>query len=568
MNKKKTLLLFLIIALAAFFRFTGINWDQNAHLHPDERFLTMVATSITWPSSISEYFDTSLSPANPHNKGFSFYVYGTYPLYLTKAVAQFVRMDTYEGITLVGRFLSGIMDLFTLLFVFLITRLLVSRDNEETKRGSLAPYLAAFLYAVMVLPIQLSHFFTVDPYAILFLTVALFRLLKGRIDAPLGIAVGLAIGAKISSVLILPIIAIAFLITWPWKASRNDFWNNAWNHVRSGALFGMACVATIRIVYPYLFQGWALNPAVLTNWKELKAFDGPLTTFPPALQWIGVPFTQPLLDMIVWGLGIPLGLIAFASIVFFGLRITTIGLRKRAQKSDALYGIGILFLWIVLVVAYQSLQFAKAMRYLYPIYPALAVLIAQFLAKLSSHSFIRLFVYSLIGLFMIWPLAFVSIYTRPHTRVAASDWIYTNIPIGKIIAWEHWDDPLPLARGTNNITLYQTIQLAMYDPDSETKWKKLTQELAQADFLLLSSNRVYGGTLHAKNRYPFTNRYYDLLFSGALGFEKVAEFTSRPGIFVDDNAEESFTVYDHPKVTIFTNKARLTADQLYEHIIR
>ena len=83
--------------------------------------------------------------------------------------------------------------------------------------------------------------------------------------------------------------------------------------------------------------------------------------------------------------------------------------------------------------------------------------------------------------------------------------------------------------------------------------------------------------------YPITYKYYEKLFDGSLGFEKMAEFSSRPNIhlpfikicltpplarygivayktqecklpgisFVDDYADEMFTVYDHPKVIIF-----------------
>ena len=59
-----------------------------------------------------------------------------------------------------------------------------------------------------------------------------------------------------------------------------------------------------------------------------------------------------------------------------------------------------------------------------------------------------------------------------------------------------------------------------------------------------------------------TTRYYDLLFQGELGFELVQEFPSRPRLgpveFNDDDADESFTVYDHPKPIVFKKVATLT----------
>jgi hypothetical protein len=40
-------LLILILLAGVYFRFTGVNWDDGTHLHPDERFLTMVESSLS-----------------------------------------------------------------------------------------------------------------------------------------------------------------------------------------------------------------------------------------------------------------------------------------------------------------------------------------------------------------------------------------------------------------------------------------------------------------------------------------------------------------------------------------
>src|SRR5688500_4542005 len=50
---------FLIILLGGVFRFTGVDWDEGHHLHPDERFLSDVLNVIQWPQQdfLKNYFD-------------------------------------------------------------------------------------------------------------------------------------------------------------------------------------------------------------------------------------------------------------------------------------------------------------------------------------------------------------------------------------------------------------------------------------------------------------------------------------------------------------------------------
>src|SRR5215211_3092770 len=46
-----TLSLAVVLIVGAILRFTGQNWDQSHYQHPDERFITMVATTIEWPGT-------------------------------------------------------------------------------------------------------------------------------------------------------------------------------------------------------------------------------------------------------------------------------------------------------------------------------------------------------------------------------------------------------------------------------------------------------------------------------------------------------------------------------------
>ena len=90
------ILLILILLAGAYLRYTGLDWDLNQHLHPDERFLTMVETSIAPVDSLSQYFDTQTSTLNPHNRGYGFYVYGTLPLFIVRYVGEWFGKTGYD----------------------------------------------------------------------------------------------------------------------------------------------------------------------------------------------------------------------------------------------------------------------------------------------------------------------------------------------------------------------------------------------------------------------------------------------------------------------------------------
>ena len=177
-----------------------------------------------------------------------------------------------------------------------------------------------------------------------------------------------------------------------------------------------------------------------------------------------------------------------------------------------------------------------------------------------------------IGSIFIWPLSFMHIYSKPNTRVLASNWINQNIPAGKTLAIEHWDDGLPLFGGQN----YKILTLELYNPDTPYKWQIINQQLAQTDYIIIASNRLYTPLMKLTNCqklpdgrcYTQTAEYYKKLFNGALGFKKVAEFAVYPIIPIlnipinDQTADESFTVYDHPKIMIFKKEIQKTMQNI------
>lgn len=619
MPKKFKLLLVFLIAIT--FRFYGLNWDQSSHLHPDERFLTMVVAAFKQPNSLFQYLDTSSSPLNPANVGFSFFVYGTLPLVLVKVFADLLKLNDYDNLVLVGRFISAVFDMGTLIIVYKIAKS-IAKDSEI--KDNHFPLLAAFLYAISVLPIQLSHYFAVDTFLTFFLSLTfyfLILLVKGLFkdkniiteSAALGVSLGLAIACKISAILLGPIIACAFLLAFLLEIENGKFFKLV---IKLFASSGVALIFTylaLRLFGPYYFSDNNFlsplpNQQYLDNFNMLKAFDNLKTTYPPSLQWIKTqPILYPLRTNIYYGLGIPLGLLALISFLGTSIKFLIVPLasyRNKLKFSLALkvstqylktnFVLFLVCLWIGWQFFYQGTQFSKAMRYFIIIYPFLAILSANLLNKLvyrrnvNRSFFSKVLLYVIYLLLIIYPVAFSSIYKQPLSRVSASKWINQNIPPNSTLANEYWDDPLPIYVKNEGFNSYQSEMLALYDEDTPEKWQKINEQLQKTDYIILSSSRLYGSILSVSERYPLTKKYYTSLFDGSLGFKKVAEFTSRPNIslpfikacitlpgenygylaktvqecslpgisLVDDYTDESFTVYDHPKVIIFKKETR------------
>ena len=140
------LLLVLVLIAATYLRVVGMNWDANQHLHPDERFLTMVETALqvrkcsqpTVPLEacppdqvrwlgLGDYLDTSTSPLNPQNRGYGFFVYGDFPIVVVRYIAEWVGQTGYDQVNLVGRQVSALSDLLTIVLIYIIAARLYGR---------------------------------------------------------------------------------------------------------------------------------------------------------------------------------------------------------------------------------------------------------------------------------------------------------------------------------------------------------------------------------------------------------------------------------------------------------
>ncbi len=586
-----------VLLIAAALRCYNITWDSGKLTHPDERStVAFYAPTMHWPQDWSTALDPRQSTFNPlwdlNGQQRRSYTYGHFPLYLLTITANLVHSlapvaervgaspETVQslatangspGFAYVGRFLMALADTFTVYLVYLIGRRIY---------GQTAGLLAAALSAFTVTQIQLAHFFAVDPISTTFTLLALYgamlmveRRTRGA-AALTGLGAGLAIASKFSALPILAAPVVAVLITtWRKRQDGAIDWTQAVRHL---VLTFAVALIVFALTSPFVFLDWgSFVEAVI---KEQGAMASGRADMPFTRQYRGTtPYLYHIEQQVRWGMGWPLGIVAFLGLGWVLMRT----LLRRARPGEL-----ILLSWIVPYFGITGLFLAKFMRYMVPVVPLFIVMGAGMLCEFRVLGFesrvtggkLRLvpsllairnvLIVVILGWTIFWSLAFVvGVYGTEHSWIVASRWIYEHVPDGSVLASEHWDDDLPLGLPEPGANIgahgYQMVELPMYEDDNESKYNLLRSRLSEADYIILSTNRLYGAIPNLPERYPMSTRYYRLLFAGELGFEKVAEFTTYPRlgpfVFNDDASDESFTVYDHPKPIIFQKVRELSA---------
>ena len=570
------LLLFLALGL----RLYGIDWDDGHLYHADERAILTHTDALNLPpiSDPGVLLDADESPWNPR-----WFPYGTLPLYLLKGVQlatdPVLDMDVWE-LRLAGRAISALADVLTVLTVYLLALRLADRR---------VALLATALTTLAVLHIQLSHFYAVDTLLTLFVTLSLLFAVRvmqegGRKSSILaGASVGLALATKFSAAPLLLPLFLAHALSgqgslrerWPTQAKRL-------------ALALGTGLIVLFLAHPYAFLDAG---RVLADLREQSEMVRGVRDYTFTRQYIGtLPYLHFIPQLTLFGLGLPVGLMAWAGLLFAIGRVVA-----RRRRGELL-----LLAWVLPYLLITGSFQVKFLRYLLPITPLLLLFGAQMLvaaldwAKRHRQALVpwaRASIALVVVFAAFYALAFTSIYSRPHTAVGASEWLTSQgLPDNTTILREHWDDSIP------DLGRYQVEELPLYDPDGPWKTQTLVQGLSRGDYLVLYSSRLYGSIPRLTERYPDSARYYRLLLQGDLGYQLVhfeatypsllgVAFTndtfSRPGMPVPDllaqhrpafltfdlgYADDSFTVFDHPKVLIFENQGRLSEEQL-QHLL-
>ncbi|PID57991.1 hypothetical protein CSB45_04685 [candidate division KSB3 bacterium] len=561
----------LVLAVGFFLRFYGINWALPYVFHPDETRLLYAINDLSWGS-----WDTlDLNP--------DFFAYGSLPIYALKALndlghwlSQEFRQPLFGNFFFLGRVLSAVFGSLTLLVTYRFGCRFFSRRS-----GLLA---AAFL-SFTLLHIQLSHFLTVDVMLTCFVMSAMF--LFGRVAEgknPLrdylsaGIVLGLALAVKVSALPLYGVFLVAHLLA---VMRRKEFVRTQRYPV--SAFWGIFLVALLLSALVFAL----CTPYALLDYKEFSRqlkeqsdMVWGLSQPPYVIQYEGTPaYCYPLQQLLSYSMGLPLGLLTLGGSLYL-LFLTFSGSVKKFFHKISFHGPHqchdstiLLFVWLLPVFLIVGGFKVKFLRYMLPLIPCLCLLGALAVDELlkrfpSRKGLITISVMAVIAFSAYSSLAFLSIYRHEDSRVQASRWIYKHITTGSGLLTELWEFAPLVSVDNHGPNDYHERQLNLYAPDCEQKIRTIAEQLHESEVVVLATRRVYASILRVPERYPLTSNYYKLLFDGSLGFQPVEPFTNAPVLFGitfnDDLADESFSVYDHPKTILFRKTEQLSSNELYE----
>jgi YYY domain-containing protein len=188
-----------------------------------------------------------------------------------------------------------------------------------------------------------------------------------------------------------------------------------------------------------------INPQWWNNMEQIQAQQTPEAFFPPALQWTArAPIIFPLTNMILYGMGLTAGLLAWLAFLW------AVGRISQARPDWLAHALPVF--WIGTYFLFMGTRWVKSIRYFLPLYPFLFLLAGWALVYLWQRSEVK-WQKAAVGLLaavvilpsLLWANAFTEIYRQPVTRVTASAWMFDNIPSGATLLYETAADPSRVA---------------------------------------------------------------------------------------------------------------------------
>lgn len=550
---KPLFLLILITTIGAFLRFYKLDWGNGIFTHPDEYHIIASVNQLFFPNQM-----------HPH-----FFSYGTFTIYLIYLIKQILLYLGYHiqdiNIFLIGRFCSAIFSTLTIIIIYKISRFFMNQ------RFSLVSSLLAALTPGLI---QQAHFTTPESNLIFFMLGTILFIMyfleykKLYFIFTSSIFLGFSLGVKISSIVLLAPLTLSILI-YSFQHKLKPNYSNIIQKKRAiiyseiihkliiilriliiriskfiALIVGNICIIliTFAIIAPFVFidfQGFINN----LQYEGGLAIDS-IPVFYTRQFIHTLPIIFQLNKIFPYALGFPL--------LFLGIEGLFLSLVRINDKR-----------YLILIISFISIfipnvfLFTKWTRFISPIFPFFSIfscLFIEFIFRKNKKISILLLII-LITTTIIWSYAFFSIYLRPDVRIVASSWLEKNLPNNSTIMIEGGNMiDIPLS-GNFNRSSYDFYN---FDYDKLTRMN-IYKGLENSDYFIVQSRRVFLNHQRSRVYFPKTAHFYDLLFSKKLGFEEIKEFNSYPMLsfnnfkieFPDENAEETWSVFDHPVIRIF-----------------
>ncbi len=542
-----------IFVLFLYLTVTHIQWGLPYPFHPDER--NMADAVVRMQCSVDTLLHAPSDCWNPE-----FYAYGQAPLFLAKigiGMWHFV-MGTHTAVTFTEavtalRLQSVVWVFLTGILMFQLVRY-VLRSYQPTFYEKVALCILCFFQPYMV---QYAHFGTTEAVLMFLYTLLVCLIIwKKRFSHAVwpilvGIVVGIAVGIKISL-----LSSLLFVLYELYRSSKKNIKSTVYT-------MSIICI-------------WAGTVAVCTSFQSLlhmKEFIGSMTyeigvgngsipVFYTQQFKHTIPYLFHIMHVFPYTLGIGMCVLSF-----LGLCMSTV------SDNKALH---IIARASIIYFALSGGLYIKWARFMAPIMPLLTVLgsilLYRVYAFVRHHAVSRILVGTAGGIcvviLMIPALAYAHIYMQEDVRFEASTWMMKHIPQDADVFLETGNVmDLPIS---DTLPHFHTHVIDMYDVADPTSQRAVTDTLAQSEYVVIASRRVFTNYACARpdspNRscqtekdYPFTANFYKKLFSGTE-FELMKTFSSYPQIriagrkileFPDEYAEEAHTVFDHPVIRIY-----------------
>jgi len=548
------LLVIGLFILLAYSMFVNIGWGLPYPMHPDERNMANAVHQLNCKFPISNFqfpnkFQFSINNFqncfNPH-----FFAYGQLPLYLGYIITFLLNVDATIGL----RIISAIASVISFIVIIKIIKIITKKESP------FLTLISSLLIIFSPYAIQFAHFGTTESLLMLFYLMIIYysllfvdrKISTASFVLKCAIVSGLSLATKVSSTIFLIVPFSVLLFSFEQSKillliAKNRFL--FYSYKFASKIIDLSVFAFLTIVIFVIFSPHNLlnfNDFISSINYESDVALGRSLVFYTRQFFDTQPFIFQFEKIFPYALGWPVFILGILGFFSLSWKDKTINFLR--------------FAFLIYFIP-SAIIYAKWSRFVAPIFPLITIFAILFILNIKIIKFIKIII---IIIAIVPGIAYLSIYQNPDIRFQASEWIYKNIPNESYVLSETANVvDIPIESESYKVhKVYQVISFNFYDIDeSPILQQELADHLAKADYIFVPSRRIFAN--HSKQKYPILNKYYEDLFSGKLGFEKVAEFESFPKIkfqvasykfqvnFPDEQAEETWTVFDHPVIRIY-----------------